>query len=221
MIPISSRRFLLTLTAAVALATPALAAFPASEPDDMAMGSAKAPVEVIEYASASCPHCARFNNDVFPDFKKKYVDTGKVRYVFREFFTEPVQVAAAGFLLARCAPKGKYFPVLDDFFHGQAKMYETGDLKSLVLSAGKNAGMTDEQSLACFDDKAAADALNERVRRHAMEGVDSTPTFVINGTKLGDLDHETTLADLDAAIEPLLKGRHSTASSSRSQKKGR
>ena len=203
----SSRRFLLVLTAALALASPALAAIPASEPDDMAMGSPKAPVQVIEYASASCPHCARFNNDVFPAFKAKYVDTGKVRYVFREFFTEPVQVAAAGFLLARCAPSGKYFQVLDDFFHGQAKMYETGDLKTLVLSAGKNAGMTDEKTLACFDDKAAADALNERVQRHAADGVNSTPTFVINGAKMADLDHEATLADLDNAVGPLLNAK--------------
>jgi len=199
------RRTLLILTAALALAAPALAAIPASEPDDMVMGAAKAPVTVIEYASASCPHCARFNNDVFPAFKKKYIDTGKVHYVFREFLTDPAQVAGAGFLLARCAPKGKYFQVLDDFFHGQAKMYETGDLKALVLSAGKNAGMTEDQALACFNDEAAAKALNERVARHSNDGVNSTPTFVINGTKLADLDHEATLADLDAAIEPLLK----------------
>ena len=205
MTPRSSRRLFLILTAAVALASPALAAFPASEPDDMAMGNPKAPVTVIEYASASCPHCARFNNNVFPDFKKKYLDTGKVHYVFREFLTEPVQVAGAGFLLARCAPKDRYFQVLDDFFHGQAKMYETGDIKSLLLSAGKNAGMSEDQVMACFKDEAAAKALNERVMRHANEGVDSTPTFVINGTKLADLDHEAVLADLDAAIQPLLK----------------
>jgi protein-disulfide isomerase len=202
-----SRRFLLVLTAVFAFAPPALAAIPASEPDDMALGSAKAPVQVIEYASASCPHCARFNNDVFPAFKKKYIDTGKVHYVFREYFTEPVQVAGTGFLLARCVPPGKYFQVLDDFFHGQAKMYETGDLKGLVVSAGKNAGMTEEQTLACFDNKPAADAMNARVLRHANEGVESTPTFIINGTKLADLDHEVALADLDTAVEPLLKAK--------------
>ena len=204
---IHPRRALLILTAALALASPALAAIPPSEPDDMTMGSAKAPVTVIEYASASCPHCARFNNNVFPAFKKKYVDTGKVHYVFREFLTEPVQVAGAGFLLARCAPKGKYFQVLDDFFQGQAKMYETGDVKSLLLSSGKNAGLTEAQVMACFQDEAAAKALNDRVTRHNADGVDSTPTFVINGTKLADLDHEATLADLDTAIAPLLKGR--------------
>ena len=205
MTKILRRGALLILTAALALAAPALAAIPASEPDDMVMGSPKAKVTLIEYASASCPHCARFNNDVFPALKKKYVDTGKVHYIFREFLTEPAQVAAAGFLMARCAPSGKYFTVLDDFFHGQAKMYETGDLKALVLSVGKTAGMTEDQTMACFKDEAAAKALNERVLRHSQEGVDSTPTFVVNGAKLPDLDHEVTLADLDAAIEPLLK----------------
>ena len=205
MTPRSSRRFLLSLMAAVALAPPALAAFPASEPDDMTMGNARAKVEVIEYASASCPHCARFNNDVFPAFKKKYIDTGKVHYVFREFLTEPVQVAAAGFLLARCAPKEKYFQVIDDWFHGQAHAYETGDVKTLILSTGKHAGISEARIGDCFSSQEAADALNERVMRHNNEGVDSTPTFVINGTKLGDLDHEATLADLDGAIEPLLK----------------
>jgi protein-disulfide isomerase len=202
--PGSSRRFLIVLMAAVALASPAYAVYPAAEPDDMTMGSAKAPVEVIEYASASCPHCARFNNDVFPAFKKKYIDTGKVHYVFREFLTSPVQVAAAGFLLARCAPKDKYFQVVDDFFKGQAHAYETGDVKDLILSTGKRAGLSEQKIGDCFADQDAADALNDRVTRHQKDGVDSTPTFVINGTKLADLDHETALTDLDAAIEPLL-----------------
>jgi protein-disulfide isomerase len=171
----------------------------------MGMGNPKAPVTVVEYASAACPHCARFNNNVFPAFKKKYVDTGKVHYVYREYLTDPVPVAAAGALLARCAGRAKYFSVLDDFFHGQAQAYETGDLRGLILSVGKNAGMSQDQVEACLQDEAASKALNERVRLYSMEGVDSTPTFVINGKKLADLDHEVQLADLDAAIAPLLK----------------
>ncbi len=203
----SNRRIFLALAAALALAGTALAAPPASEPDDMALGNPNARVTVIEYASASCPHCARFNNDVFPGFRKKYVDTGKVHYVFREFLTQPAEVAAAGFLLARCAGPAKYFQVLDDFFHGQAHAYETGDVKSLLLSAGGHAGLSEEQVKACFDDKAAADALNARVQRHFDDGINSTPTFIVNGAKLPELTHEVTLEDLDAAIEPLLKAR--------------
>ena len=206
------RRTLLALAAALALAAPALAATSESPrtgaSDDMSLGGPRAKVTVVEYASASCPHCARFNNDVFPAFKKKYVDTGKVHYVFREFLTEPVQVAAAGFLLARCAGKAKYFQVLDEFFHGQAHAYETGDIKPLILSAGGHAGLDETKISACLSDKAAADALNARVERYASEDkVEFTPTFVVNGAKLPPLDHEVTLQDLDKAIQPLLAGK--------------
>jgi protein-disulfide isomerase len=197
------------LTASLARAS-ASASVSKALPDDMVMGNPKAKVTVVEYASAACPHCARFNNEVFPAFKRKYVDTGKVRYVYREFLTEPAPVAAAGALLARCAGKDKYFTVLDDFFHGQANAYETGDVRGLIFSVGKKAGLSEAQIEACLSDQAASQALNERVQRYAqVDGVDSTPTFVINGTKLGDLDHEVALADLDAAIAPLLrtKGR--------------
>ena len=79
-------------------------------------------MQVVEYASASCPHCARFDSEVFPAFRAKYVDTGKVRYTLKEYLTEPRGVAAAGFLLARCAGKDRYFPVLDAVFKGQDEM---------------------------------------------------------------------------------------------------
>jgi len=172
----------------------------------MTLGDPKAKVTVVEYASASCPHCARFNNQVFPAFKKKYIDTGKVFYVYREFLTDPVEVAAAGELLARCGGKDRYFAVLDDFFRGQAKAYETGDIRGLLLSAGAKAGLTEAQVSACLGDQAAAQALRTRVQHYAeTEGVELTPTFKINGQKLPELDHEVVLTDLDAAIAPLLK----------------
>ena len=202
--------FAVAAAAWLAVAPLAWAAAPAAAVtgEDMAMGNPKAKITVIEYASAACPHCARFNNQVFPAFKKKYVDTGRVRYVYREFLTQPVEVAAAGALLARCAGKARYFAVLDDFFHGQAQAYETGDVRSLIFSVGKKAGLTDAQITACLTDETAAKALNARVQHYSeAEGVDSTPTFVINGKKLGDLDHEIELADLDAAISPLLKSK--------------
>ncbi len=198
-----SRRLVLQLTAAgVAWAGRAAAA--PTLPDDMTLGDPRAKVTVVEYASASCPHCARFNNNVFPQFRKKYVDTGKVHYVFREFLTQPVEVAAAGFLLARCAGAAKYFDVLDAFFRGQEEMYRTGQAGKLIADVGAKAGLSGEQIQACLGDEAAADALNARVARYAKDGVDSTPTFVINGKKLAGLDHEVQLADLDGAIAPFL-----------------
>ena len=179
--------------------------------DDMSLGNPKAKVTVVEYASASCPHCARFNNNVLPGFRKKYVDTGKVRYVLREFLTQPVQVAAAGFLLARCAGSDRYFSTLDDFFRGQEEMYRTGDVAALIKSVGAKAGLKPAQIEACMSDHAAQDELNARIQRNAaLDKVDSTPTFVINGVKLAESDHEVNLADLDAAIGPPLaksKGR--------------
>jgi protein-disulfide isomerase len=186
----------------------AAAPAPGTEPDDMAMGNPAAKVTVIEYASTACPHCARFNNEVFPAFKKKYVDTGKVRYVYREFLTAPASVSTAGPLVARCAGKARYFDVLDALFRGQEKAYETGDIVGLLVAAGAKAGLSRDQVRACAGDAAAAKALNDRVERYADSyGVESTPTFVINGKKLADLDHEVGLADLDAAIAPFLKAR--------------
>lgn len=198
-------RRLVLIASLLAFAGPAAAAVPPL-PDDMSLGNPNAKVTVVEYASASCPHCAHFNNEVFPEFRKKYIDTGKVHYVFREFLTEPVNVAAAGFLTARCAGQKKYFQVLDDFFHGQAAAYQSGDIKSLIMSSGEKAGLTEAQIESCLSDQAALKALNDRVQRYVREDhVDSTPTFVINGTKLADLDHEVALQDLSNAIDPLLK----------------
>jgi protein-disulfide isomerase len=211
---------LLLIAALAAFAAPALAATPPM-PDDMTLGNPKAPVTVIEYASASCPHCARFNNNVFAAFKKAYIDTGKVHYVFREFLTDPVEVAAAGFLTARCAGQQKYFQVLDEFFHGQANAYQTGDVKGLIMSSGAKAGLTEAQIQACLSDEAAVKALNDRVDKYVRDDkINSTPTFVINGNKLPDLDHEVALNDLSIAIDPLLKNQPPAKASAKPVKGG-
>ena len=195
------RRTLLLAALAVLAAGPA-GAVAAS---DMELGDPKAPVTVVEYASASCPHCARFNNDVFPEFRKKYADTGKVHYVLREVLTQPSSVAAAGFLLARCAgPKG-YFPTLERFFQAQSRIYETGDAREVIRQVGAQSGLSEAKVDACLSDQAAIKALNDRVQVNAALNTQGfTPAFVINGKPLPPSDHETTLADLDAAIQPLL-----------------
>ncbi len=166
--------------------------------DDMALGNPAAKVTVIEYASATCPHCARFNNDVFPGFKAKYIDTGRIHYVFREFLTPPPEVAAAAFLTARCAGKDKYFSVLDAVFKAQTQMFTSGDIKGTLLGIAQSAGLTEAQFNACINDNAALTALNNRVQSYTdKDGIDSTPTFVINGKKLVG---EQTEASLDKAI---------------------
>lgn len=166
---------------------------------DMTMGKADAPIKMIEYASASCTHCAAFNNDVMPAFKAKYIDTGKVHYTLKEFLTPPIEVAAAGFLTARCAGKDKYFSVLDAIFRSQNEMFQTGDMRGVLLRVAQSAGMTEQQFNACITDEVALKALNERVEKASKaEKITGTPTFVINGKQVAS--GEVTLEQLDAAI---------------------
>ena len=172
---------------------------PKADAADMTMGDAKAKVQMIEYASASCSHCARFNNDVFPAFKAKYIDTGKVHYTFKEFLTPPVEVAAAGFLTARCAGKDKYFSVLDAIFHAQAEMFQTGDMRGVLLRVAQSAGMTEAQFNSCITDETALKALNARVDNATkIDKISGTPTFIINGKQVAS--GEVTMQQLDAAV---------------------
>ena len=166
--------------------------------DDMDLGNAQSKITVVEYASVGCPVCAKWQREVYPAFKAKYIDTNKIHYVFREFLTPPAEVAAASFLIARCAGKDKYFSVLDTIFRGQEHMYQTGDIKGALAHAASLAGMSEGQMEACLTNEAAGDALSARVERYAKEdGINMTPTFVINGKKM---ETAATLANLDAAI---------------------
>ncbi|HKR89299.1 MAG TPA: thioredoxin domain-containing protein [Phenylobacterium sp.] len=166
---------------------------------DMSLGPADAKVQVVEYASASCSHCARFNNTVFPEFKAKYIDTGKVHYTLKEFLTPPEEVAAAGFLMARCAGKDKYFTVLDAIYKNQAEMFQTQDYRGVLLRIAQSAGMTEDQFNKCVSDPEALKALNARVQRAIKDDkISGTPTFVVNGKQIAT--GEVSLAQLDAAI---------------------
>jgi protein-disulfide isomerase len=204
-------RFLALIAAAVLAAAPAPAAAAKAAPkpqaaaasDDMSLGDPRAKVEVVEYASLSCSHCAKFNSEVFPAFKAKYVDTGLVRYTMREMLTPPAEVAAAGFLMARCAGPAKYFKVVDEVFRSQPRW--NGDLKPLFLEIAKNNGLTEAQFDKCLSDPAALEALNARVQRAVQAGVNGTPTFFVNGAKVGE--GEVTLEQLGAAIAEAKKAK--------------
>jgi protein-disulfide isomerase len=197
-----SRRLIL---AAVAVAGLALAGCNkgggASGPSegDMTMGDANAKVKLVEYASASCSHCAKFNNETFPAFKAKYIDTGKVHYTLKEFLTPPNEVSAAGFLISRCAGKDKYFTVLDSIYKNQNEMFQTGDFRGVLLRIAQSAGMTEDQFNKCVQDEAALKALDARVTRAVQQDkITGTPTFVVNGKKIAE--GEVTMAQLDAAV---------------------
>jgi protein-disulfide isomerase len=170
--------------------------------DDMSLGNPAAKVTVIEYASVACPHCAAFNNDVFPAFKAQYIDTGKIHYVFREMLVGgdlESSMAAAGFLTARCAGKDKYFSVVDAIFRGQAAMFQSGDIHGGLQKIAESAGLSDERFAACISDDKAIQALNDRVQNYVQrDHVNGTPTFDINGKRL---DGEQSLANLTKAID--------------------
>jgi protein-disulfide isomerase len=182
-------------------ATAALVAKPMSLPD-MVLGSPKASVTIIEYASMSCPHCAAFEENVFPMLKSKYINTGTVRFVFREF---PLDIkAAAASMLARCIAKddaGKFFGATDTLFKQQDPLMEqTKDTLKLI---GAQAGMSEQAVEACEKDQALLDKLSvDQKFAYEVLKVDATPTFFINGEKIkGAMSFE----ELDKKIRSLMK----------------
>lgn len=170
----------------------------APAPGDMTLGDPKAKVKMVEYASLSCVHCAVFNNEVLPAFRKKYIETGKVHYTFREILTPPNEVAAAGFMIARCAGKDRYFAVVDAMFHEFDAWSKSGDVRPSLLKAGKAGGLSDQQVMACVADDKALETLEARVAENVKRGdITGTPTFSFNGkTHVGPM----TAAELDAAV---------------------
>ncbi len=172
---------------------------------EMTLGSPNAKISVVEYASDTCVHCAHFDEESFPKLKAKYIDTGKVRYAFREFLTPPEPVAAAGFLLARCAGRDKYFSVLDAIFRAQAEMFQSGDPHGVLLRIAQSTGLTEAQFNACEQNDAALKALANRVQRaEDVDHVESTPTFLVNGKRVnGKPGVEMDFDQLDQALKPL------------------
>lgn len=170
---------------------------------DMALGPANASVTITEYASMTCPHCAAFNETVFPKIKSEYIDTGKVRYVFREF---PLDIkAAAGSMLARCIAKddsGKYFAVVDMLFR-QQNDWVTKNTTETLARIGKQAGLSQQAVEDCLKDQALLDkiAADQKFANEVLK-VNSTPTFFINGEMIRG---ETSFAEFDKRIKSLLK----------------
>ena len=170
---------------------------------DMALGPADAAVTITEYASMTCPHCAAFNATVFPKLKAEYIDTGKVRYIFREF---PLDIkAAAGSMLTRCIANGdaqKYFAVTDMLFRSQNDWVVKNTTETLTR-IGKQAGLSQQQVEACLKDQALLDkiAADQKYASDILK-VDSTPTFFINGEKIKG---ESSIEEFQKRINPLLK----------------
>ncbi|TRC97539.1 DsbA family protein [Mesorhizobium sp. WSM4303] len=166
---------------------------------DKQLGKDDAKVTIVEYASMTCPHCAHFAATTFPELKTKYIDTGKARYILREFPFDPS--AEAGFMLARCS-KDNYFPMVDVLFKQQANWVGVNNTKDALLQISKLAGFTQESFEACLTDQKLLDDVRSVQKRGADEfKVDSTPTFFINGkTYKGAMSIE----EISAIIDPLL-----------------
>ena len=185
---------------ALAQGAPAASAGPAVP--DMAIGDPKAPVTVIEYAMFTCPHCADFYRDVFPKLKAEYIDTGKVRLVFREvYFNRPSLWAA---MIARCAPADRYFGIADVLFATQMDWAAQTDEQVMIqklYAIGRQAGLSDKEMDACMQDRGFAEALVAAYQKNsAADKIDATPTFIVNGTKVDNVPWDEFKAKIDAAL---------------------
>jgi protein-disulfide isomerase len=151
---------------------------------DMSIGSADAPNVIVEYASMTCPHCAQYDKVVFPEFKTKYIDTGKARLIFREFPLDGI--AARASMLARCAGPDRYFAMIDAMFQSQATWVVEGpEALDRLLQLARQAGFSKEKFDECLADKELFKKIvDERQRAHDKFGVDSTPSFFVNGKRL-------------------------------------
>ena len=165
--------------------------------EDIALGKADAPITIVEYASMTCSHCANFHARVLPELEKKYIDSGQARLILREFPLDGLAVAA--FMLARCAGPDRYYPMVDALFETQ-KTWSVpgGDGKEKLLVIAKQAGFSKEKFDQCLADKALFEKIVE-TRKIANEkfGVDSTPSFFVNGQRLKG-EHE--LKDFEAVM---------------------
>jgi protein-disulfide isomerase len=177
---------------------------------EMALGDEKAKVTIIEYMSMTCPHCANFHNKTFETIKTNYIDTGKVRFILREFPFDPV--ATAAFMLARCSPQNaaelstpaQYFPMVSMLFKQQRGWAAPadGNVRNALLQAVKLAGYSQQTFEACLTNQKLLDEVNAVVKRGADEfGVNSTPTFLIGGKKYsGDMSVESMSKLIDSLL---------------------
>lgn len=174
----------------------------AIEIKDMALGQEDAPITFIEYASFTCPHCASFHDAVFKDLKKDYIDTGKVRFVYREVYFDRYGLWAA--MVARCGGEMKYFGISDILFETQSEWAGSNDPSAVVANLkkiGRTAGMDDATLDACLQNGPMAQAMVDHYEESMAEyDVKGTPTLVINGTVHSNMSYDDLKKILDAEL---------------------
>ena len=162
---------------------------------EIALGSPDAPITMVEYASWTCTHCLQFDETVMPMVRTDYIETGKVRYIFREFPTPPANIAVAGFKLARCSGEDAYYPFISDLFANQTKILNQARAGSGVeqtlrdIAAGH--GITGQAFDDCLSNQEVTRAISAVVLTGDAQGVNSTPTLFINGEMLPGYDWRT------------------------------
>jgi protein-disulfide isomerase len=168
---------------------------------EMALGDADAPITFIEYASYTCPHCQRFHKDVFPQLKADYIDTGKVRFIYREVYFDGPGLWAG--MTARCGGEERFFGMVDLIYENQSEWTqgEPAQVAANLKKMGKLAGMTDEQLDACLQDGDKARAMMALYQQNAeADGVRATPSFVINGELQGNMAYPQLQELLDSML---------------------
>lgn len=169
---------------------------------EMVMGDENAPVEVIEYASFTCPHCQAFHEESFKKLKKDYIDTGKVRFIYREVYFDRYGLWAS--MIARCAGPDRFFGVTDLIYDGQSEWARAGDPQAIVgelRKIGRLAGLTDDELDVCLQDGEKAQALVTWYQANVeKDEITGTPSFIVNGKKVANQKWEDFKAILDAEI---------------------
>jgi protein-disulfide isomerase len=181
-----------------ALAEPAL---PAGAMSEKVLGDPEAKIVIIEYASLTCPHCAKFHKETLPQIKAEYIDTGKAKLVYRDFPLD--QLALRASLLARCAPDGRFFAFIDALFAEQERWARGTDPVVALTKIGLLGGVGQEQFEACAANEELTNfVLQQRIDAQKEYSVESTPTFIINGEKLVGAQ---SVAELQAVLDGLLE----------------
>jgi protein-disulfide isomerase len=203
-------RFLLLFAAALAVAFPAAAqalqatASPAAllqvTPQDRVLGQADAPITIVEYASMTCPHCAHFTNEVLPELKKKWIDTGKAKLVMRPFPLD--QVALRAEMLARCLPPERYYPMVETLFKTQEK-WAVQNWRPALERVARLAGVSNKEFDACLANKTLEDeVVQSRLTAATQLDVNGTPTLFVNGKKF---EGPPTVEALDELLSDVAK----------------
>lgn len=166
---------------------------------EFVLGNPNAKVVVVEYASLTCPHCAHFAQDDFPKLKKEYIDTKKIKFVYRDFPLDNLALGAA--LLARCAPEGKGFGMVEKMFNEQTKWIQAEKPIEPLTAYAKETGMSDKDVDACLQNKAIVDAIRDVYSTAAsLYKVDATPTFLVGDERVGGADYAKLKTMIDTAL---------------------